>query len=97
MQTRDGAIVATSVIVDVRTLKTNDPQRDETLRSSRGPIWDKHPYGTSTPGSQPARLDRRNGGSVADVVARGMLRIHDVDRRVEFPLQLESSTFVRSG
>jgi hypothetical protein len=38
METRDGAIVATSVVVDMRTLKTNDSRRDETLRSSRGPV-----------------------------------------------------------
>ena len=38
METRGGAIVATSVVADMQTLKTNDPRRDETLRSSRGPI-----------------------------------------------------------
>jgi polyisoprenoid-binding protein YceI len=91
METRGGAIVATSVVVDMRTLKTNDPRRDETLRSSRGPLWDKHPYGRFTLGSQPVELDRLGSGSVADVVARGTLRLHDVDRRVEFPLQVQLS------
>jgi hypothetical protein len=74
----------------MRTLKTNDPRRDETLRSSRGPIWDEHPYGRFRLGAQPIPLDRL-GGSVADVVARGTLRLHDVDRRVEWPLQVELS------
>lgn len=91
METRDGAIVATSVVVDMRTLETNDPRRDDTLRSSRGPIWDEHPHGRFTLGSQPVVLDRLSSGSVADVVARGTLRIHDVDRRVEFPLQVRLS------
>jgi len=75
----------------MRTLKTNDPRRDETLRSSRGPLWDKHPYGSFTLGSRPIRLERLGSGSVAEVVARGTLRIHDVDRRVEFPLQVQLS------
>jgi polyisoprenoid-binding protein YceI len=91
METRGGAIVATSVVVDMRTLKTNDPRRDETLRSSRGPVWDKHPYGRFTLGSRPIPLDRLNSGSVVDVVAPGTLRLHDVDRLVEFPLQVEWS------
>ena len=87
METRGGAIVATSVVVDMRTLETNDSRRDETLRCSRGPIWDEHPYGRFTLGSQPVGLDGLSSESVTDVVARGTLRIHDVDRRVEFPLQ----------
>ena len=91
METRGGAIVATSVVADMRTLKTNDPRRDETLRSSRGPVWDKHPYGRFTLGSRPIGLDRLSGGSFADVVARGTLRLHDVDRHVEFPLQVQLS------
>ena len=91
METRGGAIVATHVVVDMRTLKTNDPRRDETLRSSRGPRWNEHPYGTFTLGNQPVGLDRLGGGSVADVVARGTLRIHDVDRRVELPLRMQWS------
>jgi polyisoprenoid-binding protein YceI len=91
METRGGAIVATRVVVDMRTLKTNDPRRDETLRSSRGPLWDKHPYGRFTLGSQPVRLGRPSSGSVVDVVAPGTLRIHDVDQRVEFPLQVQLS------
>jgi polyisoprenoid-binding protein YceI len=91
METRGGAIVATSVVVDMRTLKTNDPRRDETLRSSRGPLWDKHPYGRFTLGSQPVKLDRLSSESVADIVARGTLRLHDVDRSVEFPLQVQLS------
>jgi hypothetical protein len=36
-------------------------------------------------------LERLGSGSVAEVVARGTLRIHDVDRRVDFPLQVELS------
>jgi polyisoprenoid-binding protein YceI len=91
MQTRDGAIVATSVVVDMRTLETNDSQRDETLRSSREPLWDKHPYGRFTLGRRPVRLARLGNGSVVDVVARGTLRLHDVDRSVEFPLQVRLS------
>jgi len=91
METRGDAIVATKVVVDMRTLKTNDPRRDDTLRSSRGPIWDEHPYGSFTLGSRPIGLARLGSGSVADVVAPGTLRIHDVDRRVEFPLQVELS------
>jgi polyisoprenoid-binding protein YceI len=91
METRGGAIVATKVVVDMRTLKTNDPRRDDTLRTSRGPLWDKHPYGSFTLGSRPIRLGRLGSGSVADVVAPGTLRIHDVDRRVEFPLQVQLS------
>jgi polyisoprenoid-binding protein YceI len=91
METRGGAIVATSVVVDMRTLKTNDARRDETLRSSLGPRWNEHPYGRFTLGSRPIELDRLSSGSVADIVARGTLRLHDVDRRVEFPLQAQSS------
>jgi polyisoprenoid-binding protein YceI len=90
METRGGAIVATRVLVDMRTLKTNDPRRDDTLRSSRGPVWDKHPYGRFTL-RQPVRLDGLGGRAAADVVAPGTLRIHDVDRAVEFPLQVEFS------
>src|ERR671937_2422757 len=67
METRSGAIVATSVVVDMRTLKTNDSRRDETLRSSREPLWDKHPYGRFTLGSQPVELDWLSNGSVAEV------------------------------
>jgi polyisoprenoid-binding protein YceI len=88
MKTRGGAIVATSVVVDMRTLKTNDSRRDDTLRSSREPLWDKHPYGRFTLGRQPVGLSGLGSGSVADVVARGTLRLHDVDRKVEFPLQV---------
>lgn len=91
MKTRGGAIVATSVVVDMRTLKTNDPRRDETLRSSRGPIWDEHPYGRFTLGSRPVELHGLGSGSAVDVVAPGTLRLHDVDRRVEFPLQVRLS------
>jgi polyisoprenoid-binding protein YceI len=91
METRGDAIVATNVVVDMRTLETNDSRRDETLRSSRGPLWDKHPYGRFTLGSQPVELDRLSGGVAASVVARGTLRIHDVDRRVDFPLQVQLS------
>jgi hypothetical protein len=36
-------------------------------------------------------LDRLSSGSVADVVAQGTLRLHDVERRVEFPLQVQLS------
>jgi polyisoprenoid-binding protein YceI len=91
METRDGAIVTTHVIVDMRTLKTSDSRRDDTLRSSRQPLWNEHPYGRFTLGRQPARLDRHRSAPVADVVARGTLRLHDVDRRVEFPLQVRFS------
>jgi polyisoprenoid-binding protein YceI len=91
METRRGAIVATSVVVDMRTLETNDSRRDDTLRSSREPLWDKHPYGRFTLGSRPVELDGLTGGSIVDVVARGTLRLHDVDRRVEFPLQVRLS------
>ena len=91
MKTRGGAIVATTVVVDMRTLKTNDSQRDETLRSSRGPIWNKHPYGRFTLGGRPVELKGLATGSVVDVVAPGTLRIHDVDRRVDFPLQVRLS------
>ena len=91
MQTRRGEIVATSVVVDMRTLKTNDARRDRTLRSSLGPRWNKHPYGRFTLGSRPIELDRLSSRSVANIVARGTLRLHDVDRRVEFPLQAQLS------
>jgi polyisoprenoid-binding protein YceI len=91
METRGGAIVTTSVVVDMRTLKTNDSRRDETLRSSREPLWDQHPEGRFTLASQPIELDQLSNGSVADVVARGTLRLHDVDRRVEFPLRVQLS------
>ena len=91
METRGGTIVATSVVVDMRTLKTNDARRDRSLRSSLGPRWNKHPYGRFTLGSRPIELDRLSSESVADIVARGTLRLHDVDRRVEFPLQAELS------
>ena len=88
METRDGAIVETSVVVDMRTLKTNDGLRDKTLRSTLGPRWNRHPYGRFTLGIQP--IDGRiGGGSVVDVGARGTLRLHDVDSSVEFPLQAE--------
>jgi polyisoprenoid-binding protein YceI len=91
METRGGAIVATSVVVDMRTLKTNDSRRDDTLRSSLGPRWNEHPFGRFTLGSRPIEVDGLGGGSVADIVARGTLRLHDVDRRVEFPLQAHLS------
>jgi len=91
METRGGAIVATSVVVDMRTLKTNDARRDSTLRSSLGPRWDEHPYGRFTLGTRPIELHQLNSRSVADIVARGTLRLHDVDRRVGFPLHAEFS------
>jgi polyisoprenoid-binding protein YceI len=91
METRGWAIVATTVVVDMRTLKTNDARRDRTLRSSLGPPWNSHPYGRFTLGSRPIELERLSTESVADVVARGTLRLHDVDRRVEFPLQAQLS------
>ncbi len=91
METRGGAIVATSVVVDMRTLKTNDPRRDRTLRSSLGPRWNEHPYGRFTLGSRPIEVDRLSSGSASDIVAQGTLRLHDVDRRVEFPLQAHLS------
>jgi polyisoprenoid-binding protein YceI len=91
MKARGGVIVATNVIVDMRTLKTNDSRRDDTLRSSREPLWDEHPYGRFTLGRQPVRLAELSGGAVADAVARGTLRLHDVDREVEFPLQVRLS------
>ena len=89
METRGGAIVATNVVVDMRTLKTNDARRDRTLRSSLGPRWNEHPYGTFTLGNRPVDLRRLSRGSVANIVAPGTLRLHDVDRRVEFPLQAQ--------
>jgi len=91
MKTRGGAIVATSVVVDMRTLKTNDARRDESLRSSLGPRWNEHPYGTFTLGSRPIELGRLSRGAVANIVAPGTLHLHDVDRRVEFPLQAQLS------
>ena len=91
METRARAIVATRVVVDMRTLKTNDPRRDRTLRSSLGPRWNEHPYGRFTLGSRPIALGRVSSGSVTDIVARGTLRLHDVDRRVAFPLQAQLS------
>jgi polyisoprenoid-binding protein YceI len=91
MQTRGGAIVATAVVVDMRTLRTNDARRDSMLRSSLGPRWNEHPYGRFTLGGHPIRLDRLTSGSVADIVARGTLSLHDVDRRVDFPLQAQLS------
>jgi polyisoprenoid-binding protein YceI len=87
METRAGEIIATRVVVDMRTLKTNDSRRDGTLRSSRGPLWDQHPYGRFALGSHPIALERLSGGSVVEVVALGTLRLHDVDRRVEFPFR----------
>lgn len=91
METRGGAIVATSVVVDMRTLKTNDARRDSSLRSSMGPRWNDHPYGRFTLGSRPMGLARLSSGSVARIVARGTLRLHDVNRHVEFPLEAELS------
>jgi polyisoprenoid-binding protein YceI len=91
LETRDGAIVATHVVVDMRTLKTNDSGRDSTLRESRGPRWNKHPYGRFELGTRPIELHRLGGGAVANVVALGTLQLHDVDRCVEFPLQAEFS------
>ena len=91
METRGGAIVATSVVVDMRTLETNDARRDRTLRSSLGPRWNEHPYGRFTLGARPIELDRLSTGSVVDIVAPGTLRLHDVDQRVEFPLQAQLS------
>ena len=87
METRGGAIFATSVVVDMRTLKTNDARRDRSLRLSLGPRWNEHPYGRFTLGSRPIELERLSSGSVADIVARGTLRLHDVDRRVESPFR----------
>src|SRR5919198_4532080 len=84
METRGRAIVATRVVVDMRTLKTNDSRRDETLRSSRGPRWNEHPYGRFTLGSRPIELAQVRSGAVVEIVARGTLRLHDVDRSVEF-------------
>jgi hypothetical protein len=75
----------------MRTLKTNDSRRDETLRSSREPLWDKHPYGRFTLGSEPLELDRLSSGSVVKVVARATRRLHDVESRVEFPLRMRLS------
>jgi polyisoprenoid-binding protein YceI len=89
MATRGGAIVSTRVVVDMRTVETNDSKRDETLRSDREPLWDKHPYGRFTLGDRPLDL---HGVSGRRVVADGVLRLHDVDRRVRFPLQVEFST-----
>jgi polyisoprenoid-binding protein YceI len=91
METRGGAIVGTSVVVDMRTLETNDARRDRTLRSSRGPRWNEHPYGRFTLTGRSIEWDRLRGGPTADIVARGTLRLHDVDRRVEFPLEAQLS------
>jgi polyisoprenoid-binding protein YceI len=91
MKTLGGAIVATRVVVDMRTLKTNDARRDRTLRSSLGPRWNEHPYGSFTLGTRPIELRELSSGSVADIVAPGTLRLHGIDRRVEFPLRAELS------
>src|ERR687886_308004 len=70
METRGGAIVATGVVVDMRTLETDDSRRDDTLRSSREPLWDEHPQGTFTLGG-PVELNGLSSRSVVHVVARG--------------------------
>jgi polyisoprenoid-binding protein YceI len=71
----------------MRTLKTDDPRRDETLRTTRGPQWDRYPHGTFTL-KLPISLAGLRRGSVKAVVASGVLRLHTVARSVQFPLEV---------
>jgi hypothetical protein len=73
------------------TLDNPAPSHQGAVADGRWPVWDKHPYGTFTLGREPVRLAGLSRRSVADVVARGTLRLHDVDHQVEFPLQMQLS------
>src|SRR5437868_7408882 len=87
MKILKGKIVSTTVTVDMRTLKTDDPRRDETLRTTRGPQWDRYPHGTFKL-TLPISLGGLRRGSVRTLVAIGDLRLHTVSRTVRFPLEV---------
>jgi polyisoprenoid-binding protein YceI len=92
------AILATAIVVDMRTLKTGDSQRDETLRTSRGPKWNDYPRGTFKL-QQPILLGRLQPGTIKKVGAKGVLQLHGVSRVVLYPLEVrwEGSTFEAAG
>ena len=92
------AILTTAVAVDMRTLKTGDSQRDETLRTSRGPRWNDFPRGTFRL-QRPIPLGRLQPGKIKKVGAKGVLRLHGVSRVVLYPLEVrwEGSTFEAAG
>jgi polyisoprenoid-binding protein YceI len=92
------AILATAIAVDMRTLKTGDSQRDETLRTSRGPRWNEYPRGTFKL-QRPIPLGRMQPGTIKKVGAKGVLRLHGVSRLVLYPLEVrwEGSTFEAAG
>jgi polyisoprenoid-binding protein YceI len=98
MTIRHSAIAATAITVDMRTLKTNDSQRDETLRTSRGPKWNDHPRGTFRL-QRPIPLGRLQPGTIKNVDAKAVLRLHDVSRIVLWPLEIrwEGDTFEAAG
>jgi polyisoprenoid-binding protein YceI len=87
MQVIDSEIVSTDVRVDMRTLKSDDSRRDDTLRTSRGPRWNRYPQGTFKLNT-PIMLAGLQPGTVKSVLAVGVLRLHATARRVRFPLQL---------
>jgi polyisoprenoid-binding protein YceI len=98
MTIRRSAILVTAISVDMRTLKTGDPQRDETLRTSRGPKWDDYPRGTFRL-QRPIPLGGLQPGTIKKVGAKGVLRLHDVSRVVLYPLEVRwhGRTFEAAG
>ena len=80
------AIAATSISVDMRTLKSDKPDRDYDLNTTRGPKWNNHPRGSFVLKRQiPVR--RLRIGEVRRLTATGAVRLRGITRLVDFPLK----------
>jgi len=78
----NGVIVATTVSVDARTLKSDRTRRDDAVRSllARKPLERFRLRA-------PVRLPTLDPGRAFSLPAPGILRLHGVSRRVVFPLR----------
>jgi polyisoprenoid-binding protein YceI len=80
-------IAASRVNIDMRTLRSDKPQRDDNLNTRMGPKWNLYPIGTFRL-RRPIPLDGLRIGEVRKGVARGALRLRGRTRLVDVPVTL---------
>jgi polyisoprenoid-binding protein YceI len=81
------SVTAASFVIDVETLKSNEPLRDEHIRTIgiQSATYPKASFVLSTPLTLPASALR---GGVVDVSVTGVVTIHGTARRLTIPVQM---------
>jgi len=85
---KDGKVVAVAINADLSKLKSDDPERDETL-TTRGLETTKFPAATFTLTSPIVISDPPTAGQPVTFVAKGDLTLHGVTKPVELDLQAQ--------